>query len=168
MHNRTNRFVSQSPPVPWRSILKSAPFWAILVAHMGQNYGYETLMTELPTFMKQVLHFNIKAVSTHLYLLLVYINRMSVYTVIYCIVCARHASTNVGRYVQATVVRPCSLVFFLSLFIYLYFLFFIVYRDSEQTSCARARNVGTYGFRTKRGPDEGLEIFTGFRLQTQK
>lgn len=44
--------------------MKSAPFWAILVAHMGQNYGYETLMTELPTFMKQVLHFNIKAVST--------------------------------------------------------------------------------------------------------
>lgn len=56
-------FIFQSPPVPWRSILKSAPFWAILVAHMGQNYGYETLMTELPTFMKQVLHFNIKAVS---------------------------------------------------------------------------------------------------------
>lgn len=50
-----------SPPVPWRKILKSAPFWAILVAHIGQNYGYETLMTELPTFMKQVLHFNIKA-----------------------------------------------------------------------------------------------------------
>ncbi|XP_050420309.1 putative inorganic phosphate cotransporter isoform X1 [Adelges cooleyi] len=54
-----------SPPVPWRSILKSAPFWAILVAHMGQNYGYETLMTELPTFMKQVLHFNIKANGTY-------------------------------------------------------------------------------------------------------
>ncbi|KAL1140617.1 hypothetical protein AAG570_000547 [Ranatra chinensis] len=49
-----------SPPVPWRSILKSMPFWAILVAHIGQNYGYETLMTELPTFMKQVLRFNIK------------------------------------------------------------------------------------------------------------
>lgn len=59
-------FIFQSPPVPWRSILKSAPFWAILVAHMGQNYGYETLMTELPTFMKQVLHFNIKAVSIYL------------------------------------------------------------------------------------------------------
>ncbi|XP_001950194.2 putative inorganic phosphate cotransporter [Acyrthosiphon pisum] len=54
-----------SPPVPWRSILRSAPFWAILVAHMGQNYGYETLMTELPTFMKQVLHFNIKANGTY-------------------------------------------------------------------------------------------------------
>ncbi|XP_073984990.1 putative inorganic phosphate cotransporter protein picot isoform X3 [Rhodnius prolixus] len=50
-----------SAPVPWMSILKSLPFWAIMVAHIGQNYGYETLMTELPTFMKQVLRFNIQA-----------------------------------------------------------------------------------------------------------
>ncbi|GLV43230.1 picot [Carabus blaptoides fortunei] len=49
-----------SPPIPWKSILCSLPFWAILIAHMGHNYGYETLMTELPTYMKQVLHFNIK------------------------------------------------------------------------------------------------------------
>lgn len=49
-----------SPKVPWTSIGKSLPFWAIMVAHMGQNYGYETLMTELPTFMKQILRFNIK------------------------------------------------------------------------------------------------------------
>ncbi|XP_049956052.1 putative inorganic phosphate cotransporter isoform X1 [Schistocerca serialis cubense] len=53
-----------SPPVPWKSIIKSLPFWAILIAHMGQNYGYETLMTELPTFMKQVLHFDIKENGT--------------------------------------------------------------------------------------------------------
>lgn len=39
------------------------PFWAILVAHMGQNYGYETLLIELPTYMKQVLHFSIGSVS---------------------------------------------------------------------------------------------------------
>lgn len=43
--------------------MKSMPFWAILLAHMGHNYGYETLMTELPTYMKQVLHFNLKDVS---------------------------------------------------------------------------------------------------------
>nr|CAD7267894.1 unnamed protein product [Timema shepardi] len=53
-----------SPPIPWRAILRSMPFWAILVAHMGQNYGYETLMTELPTFMKQVLRFDIKQNGT--------------------------------------------------------------------------------------------------------
>lgn len=37
-----------------------------MLAHMGQNYGYETLMTELPTFMRQVLHFSIKDVSVFL------------------------------------------------------------------------------------------------------
>jgi ACS family sodium-dependent inorganic phosphate cotransporter-like MFS transporter 5 len=38
------------------------PFWAILAAHMGHNYGYEMLMTELPSFMRQVLHLDIKEV----------------------------------------------------------------------------------------------------------
>ncbi|XP_049873005.1 putative inorganic phosphate cotransporter isoform X2 [Pectinophora gossypiella] len=52
--------VTKSPPTPWRKILSSMPFWAIMLAHMGQNYGYETLMTELPTFMRQVLHFSLK------------------------------------------------------------------------------------------------------------
>lgn len=46
--------------VPYWSIATSLPFYAILFAHMGQNYGYETLMTELPTYMKQVLKFSIK------------------------------------------------------------------------------------------------------------
>lgn len=46
-------------------IMTSLPFYAILFAHMGQNYGYETLMTELPTYMKQVLRFSIKEVSKH-------------------------------------------------------------------------------------------------------
>lgn len=41
------------------------PFYAILFAHMGQNFGYETLMTELPTYMKQVLRFSIKEVNFH-------------------------------------------------------------------------------------------------------
>ncbi|KAJ8922177.1 hypothetical protein NQ315_004112 [Exocentrus adspersus] len=50
----------QAPPIPWKAIVKSMPFWAILLAHMGHNYGYETLMTELPTYMKQVHHFSIK------------------------------------------------------------------------------------------------------------
>ncbi|KAL3285321.1 hypothetical protein HHI36_019430 [Cryptolaemus montrouzieri] len=48
------------PKIPWRSILHSAPFFAILLAHMGHNFGYETLMTELPTYMKQILRFSIK------------------------------------------------------------------------------------------------------------
>lgn len=49
------------PPIPFRTIAKSLPFYAILLAHMGHNYGYETLMTELPTYMKQVLRFSLKS-----------------------------------------------------------------------------------------------------------
>ncbi|XP_039954507.1 putative inorganic phosphate cotransporter isoform X1 [Bactrocera neohumeralis] len=49
------------PAIPFKSILKCLPFYAILLAHMGHNYGYETLMTELPTYMKQVLRFSLKA-----------------------------------------------------------------------------------------------------------
>lgn len=52
------------------------PFWAILLAHMGHNYGYETLMTELPTYMKQVLHFNLKDVSM---IALVFLGRMFIF-----------------------------------------------------------------------------------------
>lgn len=78
-----------SPPIPWKSMLTSLPFFAILLAQwvyclliaaignkftctaiyllyshsMAQNYGYETLMTELPTYMKQVLRFSIREVS---------------------------------------------------------------------------------------------------------
>ncbi|KAH8309436.1 putative inorganic phosphate cotransporter isoform X1 [Drosophila kikkawai] len=53
--------VVKSPPIPFRAIIKSLPFYAILFAHMGHNYGYETLMTELPTYMKQVLRFSLKS-----------------------------------------------------------------------------------------------------------
>lgn len=58
-----NSNTDQSPPIPWKSILTSLPFFAILFAHMAQNYGYEFLMTELPTYMKQILRFSIKEVS---------------------------------------------------------------------------------------------------------
>ncbi|XP_065214587.1 putative inorganic phosphate cotransporter isoform X2 [Planococcus citri] len=47
--------------IPWKKIVLSSAFWAILVAHMAQNYGYETLLTQLPTFMQQILHFDIKS-----------------------------------------------------------------------------------------------------------
>lgn len=53
--------ILQSPPIPYKAIFTSLPFYAILFAHMGHNYGYETLMTELPTYMKQVLRFSLKA-----------------------------------------------------------------------------------------------------------
>ncbi|XP_022814134.1 putative inorganic phosphate cotransporter [Spodoptera litura] len=47
-------------PTPWKGILTCLPFWAILLAHCGQNLGFWTLLTELPSYMKNVLNVDIK------------------------------------------------------------------------------------------------------------
>ncbi|XP_046451173.1 putative inorganic phosphate cotransporter [Daphnia pulex] len=46
---------------PWKTILTSIHLWAILVAHLGHSWGLSMLLTELPTYMKTVLHFDLKA-----------------------------------------------------------------------------------------------------------
>ena len=45
--------------IPTRAILRSPAVWALVVAHTCQNYGFYTLITELPTFLRQVLHFDL-------------------------------------------------------------------------------------------------------------
>lgn len=42
---------------PWRAMLTSGPVWAIVMAHFSENWGFYTLLTFLPTFMKDVFHF---------------------------------------------------------------------------------------------------------------
>nr|XP_022908787.1 putative inorganic phosphate cotransporter isoform X1 [Onthophagus taurus] len=44
---------------PWKDLIKSLPVWAILITHCGQNWGFWTLLTEIPIYMKGVLNFNI-------------------------------------------------------------------------------------------------------------
>ena len=48
-------------PVPWRKVFTSGPVWALVMVHVAQNYGFYTLLTELPTYMHNVLHFNIRS-----------------------------------------------------------------------------------------------------------
>lgn len=48
---------------PWISILFSKPFWAVLIVHSAQNWGFWTLLTEIPSYMKNVLEFDIKSVG---------------------------------------------------------------------------------------------------------
>lgn len=52
-------------PMPWKSVLTSIPFIATLLNHMAQNWGYYTLLTEIPAYMKEALEFDIKSVRTH-------------------------------------------------------------------------------------------------------
>ncbi|XP_026729511.1 vesicular glutamate transporter 1 isoform X1 [Trichoplusia ni] len=42
---------------PWSKMLKSAPVWAIVMAHFSENWGFYTLLTFLPTFMQDVFKF---------------------------------------------------------------------------------------------------------------
>lgn len=51
---------AQGWSVPALSMLGSLPLWSIVVAHFSANWSYYTLLTTLPTYMDQVLRFNIK------------------------------------------------------------------------------------------------------------
>ncbi|XP_065583543.1 sialin-like [Artemia franciscana] len=44
---------------PWRSILMSFPVWAIIAAHFSENWGFYTLLTQLPTFLSDVTKFKL-------------------------------------------------------------------------------------------------------------
>jgi ACS family sodium-dependent inorganic phosphate cotransporter len=44
---------------PWKEILKSLPVWAIVVSHFSENWGFYTLLTQLPKFMKEILNFDL-------------------------------------------------------------------------------------------------------------
>lgn len=48
------------PPTPWRHILRSAPLWALVVSFIGQDWGYFTVVSDLPKYMSSVLKFSIR------------------------------------------------------------------------------------------------------------
>jgi len=60
VHSQGGQLTAERPPVPYRSIFSCAAFYAILLAHVANNYGNYTLLTELPTYMKEVLHFKLR------------------------------------------------------------------------------------------------------------
>ncbi|XP_055995958.1 sialin-like [Ostrea edulis] len=56
---------------PWKSFLTSLPVWAILVANAAGNYSAYMLLTQMPTYLKEVLKFGIK--SNGLYSMIPYL-----------------------------------------------------------------------------------------------
>ncbi|XP_057651895.1 putative inorganic phosphate cotransporter [Diorhabda carinulata] len=47
--------------VPWKSILTTRPVWILMFAQVGQIWGYNTLITEIPNYMKAVMLFDMKS-----------------------------------------------------------------------------------------------------------
>ena len=56
--------------VPWSQIATSIPFWALLITHTLNNFGWYMLLVELPMFLSVGLGFAIKDVSLLYYLYL--------------------------------------------------------------------------------------------------
>ncbi|XP_065565869.1 putative inorganic phosphate cotransporter [Artemia franciscana] len=48
-------------PIPWKSILRSMPFYSILIANIGHNWGFLILLVDLPVYLKTVFGFDIKS-----------------------------------------------------------------------------------------------------------
>ncbi|XP_012064296.1 PREDICTED: putative inorganic phosphate cotransporter [Atta cephalotes] len=62
LHERMNEHThTKPPPVPWRHMLRSAPLWALIAAQVGHDWGFFTLVTDLPKYMSSVLNYSIKS-----------------------------------------------------------------------------------------------------------
>lgn len=60
LHERMNEHTHQKPPpVPWRHMLSSGPLWALIAAQVGHDWGFFTLVTDLPKYMSSVLKYTI-------------------------------------------------------------------------------------------------------------
>ena len=44
----------------YRAIFSTPAFWALIIAHSGQNWGFYTLLTEIPTYLKNIQHFSLE------------------------------------------------------------------------------------------------------------
>jgi len=53
VHHKYNFFffIVSFVEYPWRDILTSMPVWAITCAHFCENWGFYTLLTQLPSYM---------------------------------------------------------------------------------------------------------------------
>ncbi|XP_059617450.1 sialin-like [Phlebotomus argentipes] len=45
---------------PWKAIFTSTAVWAIIASHFAENWGFFTLLTQLPTFLKETLDFQLE------------------------------------------------------------------------------------------------------------
>ncbi|CAG9094103.1 hypothetical protein JYU34_012843 [Plutella xylostella] len=55
---------SQPSAIPWKAIFMSIPLWALVCAQIGHDYGYFTMVTDLPKYMTGVLKFDIHRTGT--------------------------------------------------------------------------------------------------------
>lgn len=45
--------------IPWRALATSIPMWALIAAQIGHDWGFYTMVSDLPKYMKEVLRFDV-------------------------------------------------------------------------------------------------------------
>ena len=68
---QTKSFKEKLPPLG--KMLLSVPVWALIITHAGHNWGMYTLLTEMPTYLSNIHHFNITSVRNAIIFLLLLI-----------------------------------------------------------------------------------------------
>ncbi|CAH1376863.1 unnamed protein product, partial [Tenebrio molitor] len=57
--NSVTHHATKKVPTPWTSILTSLPVWAIVVAGCANCWGGHTLLTEIPSYMSNIMNFDL-------------------------------------------------------------------------------------------------------------
>lgn len=61
LHERLSAHTHRKPPpVPLRHMLMSVPVWALIAAQIGHDWGFFTMVTDLPKYMSSILKYPIK------------------------------------------------------------------------------------------------------------
>ncbi|XP_042880047.1 putative inorganic phosphate cotransporter [Penaeus japonicus] len=92
-------------PLPWREIVTSPPFWSIFLMNWASSYGLYTLMNGLPTYLRNIQHFNMSSsgvVSAAPYL------SMWIVSIVWSVILDRLATTKV---MSVKMVRRVSTAF---------------------------------------------------------
>lgn len=58
---RCGRRNGNNGPIPWKGMMTSLPVWSLIIAHVGHNWGSYTLITQLPTYLKNIYQFDIQS-----------------------------------------------------------------------------------------------------------
>lgn len=59
----TGSDVSINNKTPWLDIIKSKEIWGTIIIHICSDFGTYLLFTQLPTYMREIFHFDIKSVN---------------------------------------------------------------------------------------------------------
>lgn len=67
IESATGTSLNRPTRTPWKQILTSKPFIALFIVSCTQNWGFWTLMTGIPTYMNDVLNFDLTSVHLNVF-----------------------------------------------------------------------------------------------------